>query len=74
MEILRTGFGKRIPPAYLGQFLFLWGPGVGSDNSSWLCVSEQKRMGHPGAAERQSGGLLCIWTETLVFYEQNGKG
>jgi len=51
-EMLGTGFGKRIPLAYQRQFLFLQGPGVGSDNGSWLCVSEQKRMGQIGSDEQ----------------------
>lgn len=68
MEMLGTGFGKKIPPAYQGQFLFLRGPGVGSDGGSWLCVSEQKRMGQTGSGKLQSGGLLCIWAETLGFW------
>lgn len=66
-ELLGTGLGKRIPRAYLGQFLFLRGPAVGSDNSSWLCVSEQRRMDHTGSGEMQNCGLLCIWAETLGF-------
>lgn len=69
-EMLGTGFGKRIPLAYQRQFLFLQGPGVGSDNGSWLCVSEQKRMVRLALvnSELQTRDLFCIWAENLGFW------